>query len=75
MLAHHEQSETTQTDIGWQNVYGRRTQQAGQALPRQHEFEQDLYGDLMNAVLAAILRSRFEGFRQDFIGGSVPGRR
>ena len=75
MYAHHEQSETVKTDAGWQNVYGRRTPHAGRPLPIKHEYEQDAYADVTNALLAAIMRSLFEGMAQQFTGGNLPGRR
>jgi hypothetical protein len=74
LLAHHEQSETTQNDAGsWINVYGRKTPQAGLALPQLHDFEQPDYADEPNAVAAAILRSLFEGRKNQFLR-SYPGR-
>jgi len=61
LLAEHEQSETTQQPDGtWVNVYGRRTPQAGQPLPKKYEFEKDIYGSVEEAVDAAERRSEKE---------------
>ena len=76
LLAHHEQSETTQDDGGnWINIYGQATPQAGQRLPLLHEYEATTYPDEPNATAAAILCSNMEGGRNEFLGGNLPGRR
>lgn len=57
----HEQSETV-GGLGrlWRNVYGEKTPQAGQPLPRQYQFEKDAYPTVKDAVEAAQYRSRLE---------------
>ena len=58
----HEQSETIQNDQGrWINVYGKRTPQAGETLPRKYPFEQDDYDTVQDAERAARKRSQLEG--------------
>lgn len=57
----HEQSETIQDASGrWINVYGRGTPKAGQPLPSVHDFEQDAYDTVDEAVAAAKKRSQME---------------
>lgn len=56
----HEQSESTGGGLErlFRNVYGRKTPQAGQALPPKFPFERDSYDSMDEAVRAAQLRSR-----------------
>lgn len=54
----HEQSETIERDGRYYNVYGQGTDQAGQALPVLHDFEQESYDTQEEAVAAAKKRSR-----------------
>ena len=61
----HEQSETIQDAQGrWINVYGRGTPRAGQPLPPVHDFEQDSYDSVEEAVAAAKRRSELEEGRR-----------
>lgn len=76
LLAHHEQSETTQDPDGmWYNVYGAKTPQAGVPLPIEYEYEDESYINEPNASAAALLRSLMHGQAQQFTGGNLPGRR
>lgn len=58
----HEQSETVgSAKTGYKNVYGKRTPQAGQPLPKKYRFEQETYPTVKRAVHAARKRSSAEG--------------
>ena len=58
----HEQSETYSDEKGKaRNVYGKRTARAGQVLPPKYGFERLEYRSVDDAVIAAKLRSMFEG--------------
>ena len=70
-LAHHEESETIQRPDGsWINIYGRKTPQAGQPLPKKYEFERDSYSSVEEAVDAAKRRSEEEGRHEPVPDGS-----
>ena len=65
----HEQSETIQDAQGrWINVYGRGTPRAGQPLPPVHDFEQDSYDSVEEAVAAAILHGLLAMHRRQRFG-------
>ena len=70
----HEQSETIGGPLGWMNVFGRRTPQAGQPLQSLHPYEQDLYPTSQAGVQAAARRSRDEGTQRYDPAGPFPGQ-
>jgi len=63
VLAHHEESETTQDADGrWINVYGRNIKgKAGQPLPTRYPYEKESYDTVVEAETAARRRSQDEG--------------
>jgi hypothetical protein len=56
----HEQSESEQRNGRWKNLYGRKTDKAGQPLPLRYGFEREDYETVEEAVAAARRRSELE---------------
>ena len=73
----HEQSETVKTEQGYVNVHGKRTEKAGQPLPKKYDYEKPVYDSLSEAVSAASRRSYDTGVelqQQADYGRSILGR-